>query len=164
MHSQSLTAKRIFLNAGLVIITAMMFSAAVRVSAQDTDYASERRRAMQLLDESKMIEALPILEKLAGQNPKDGEVQFFLGFGIFARSREIKDPVLHKQERMRARGYLMRAKELGVTEPVLAEVLASIPPDGGEAPKFSTNLFRRSCKFLGHSLKPIALTVVRNPT
>lgn len=139
MHSQSLTAKRIFLNAGLVIITAMMFSAAVRVSAQDTDYASERRRAMQLLDESKMIEALPILEKLAVQNPKDGEVQFFLGFCIFARSRDIKDPALHKQERLRARGYLMRAKELGVTEPVLAEVLASIPPDGGEASKFSTN-------------------------
>ncbi|HBB94028.1 MAG TPA: hypothetical protein DC054_01440 [Blastocatellia bacterium] len=139
MHSQSLTAKRIFLNAGMVIIAAMTFSAAVRVSAQDTDYASERRRAMQLLDESKILEALPILEKLAAQNPRDGEVQFFLGFCIFARSRDIKDPVLHKRERLRARGYLVRAKELGVTEPILVQILASIPPDGGEAPKFSTN-------------------------
>jgi tetratricopeptide (TPR) repeat protein len=139
MHSQSLTAKRVFLNAGLVIIAALIGAAGVRVSAQDANYASERGRAMQLLDESKIIEALPILEKLAAQNPKDAEVQFYLGFAIFARSRDIKDPVLHKQERLRARGYLLRAKELGVTEPVLADILASIPPDGGEAPKFSTN-------------------------
>jgi tetratricopeptide (TPR) repeat protein len=139
MHSQSLTAKRIFLNAGLVIIAGLIAAAGVRVSAQDTDYASERRRAMQLLDESKIIEALPILEKLAVQNPRDGEVQFFLGFSIFARSRDIKDPVLHKKERLRARSYLVRAKELGVTEPILSDILASIPPDGGEAPKFSTN-------------------------
>ncbi len=139
MHSQSLTAKRIFLNAGLLIIATLIGLAGVRVSAQDSDYASERRRAFQLVDESKILEALPILEKLAAQNPKDPEVQFFLGFGIFARSREIKDSVLHKQERLRARDHLARAKELGVTEPILGQILASIPADGGEAPKFSAN-------------------------
>ncbi len=139
MDNQSLTANRIFLNACLMIFVALILSTGVRVSAQDTDYASERKRAMQLMDESKIIEALPILEKLAAQNPVDPEVNFFLGFSIFAKSREIKDPVLHKQERLRARRYLVRAKELGVTEPVLAQILASIPPDGGEAPKFSSN-------------------------
>ena len=121
------------------MIAALMVSAGVRVSAQDPDYASERRRAFQLLDESKILEALPILEKLATRNPQDKEVQFFLGFSLFARSRDIKDPVLHKQERVRARAYLARAKEMGVSEPVLDQLLASIPPDGGEAAKFSTN-------------------------
>lgn len=139
MFKHSLTAKRIFLNAGLLIIATLIGLAGVRVSAQDSDYASERRRAFQLVDESKILEALPILEKLAAQNPKDPEVQFFLGFGIFARSREIKDSVLHKQERLRARDHLARAKELGVTEPILGQILASIPADGGEAPKFSAN-------------------------
>jgi len=139
MLKRSLTAKRIFLNASVLAIAVLMFSTAVRISAQDRDYDSERLRARQLLDESKMLEALPILEKLAAQNSKDPEVQFYLGFCILARSRDIKDPVAHKQERLRARGYLVRAKELGVTEPVLDQILASIPSDGGEVPKFSSN-------------------------
>jgi len=113
MLNQSLTAKRIFLNAGLVMIAALMLSAGVSVSAQVPDYASERRRAFQLMDESKMMEALPILEKLATQNPRDGEVQFYLGFCIFAKSREIKDPFLHKQERLRARDHLVLPKNWG---------------------------------------------------
>ena len=139
MFDQSLTAKRIFLNAGLVMIAALLLSVGTSVSAQDEDYDSQRRRALQLLDESKIIEALPILEKLVQQNPRDGEVQFFFGFCLFARSRDIKDPALHKQERLRARQHLLKAKELGVTEPVLDQIVASIPPDGGEAPKFSSN-------------------------
>jgi tetratricopeptide (TPR) repeat protein len=138
MRSQSITAKRIILNACVMVIAALMVSAGVRVSAQDQDYATERRRAFELLDESKMVEALPILEKLATRNPQDKEVQFVLGFCLFARSRDITDPVLHKQERLRARSYLVRAKEMGVTEPVLEQLLATIPPDGGEAAKFST--------------------------
>jgi tetratricopeptide (TPR) repeat protein len=139
MRNQSLTAKRIFLNACLLIMAATILSAGIRVVAQDSDYASERRRAFALLDESKMLEALPILEKLAVQNPNDKEVQFFLGFCLFARSRDIKDPVAHKQERLRARDYLARAKAMGVKEPVLDQMLAAIPPDGGEMPKFSAN-------------------------
>jgi len=43
------------------------------------------------------------------------------------KSREIKDPFLHKQERLRARDHLVLAKELGVTEPILNQILASIP-------------------------------------
>lgn len=139
MFNHSLTANRIFLNACLSALAAMMFLAPVRVAAQEPDYASERQRAFALMDESKMLEALPIFEKLALRNPKDPEVQFSLGFCIFASSRDIKDPVARKQTRLRARGYLARAKELGVTDPVLDQILAAIPNDGGEAPKFSTN-------------------------
>jgi tetratricopeptide (TPR) repeat protein len=139
MFKHSLTAKRIFLNTCLSISAALILSTGVSVAAQDPDYASERQRAFRLLDESKMLEALPILEKLAAQNPKDPGVLFNLGFCIVARARDIKDPVALKRERVRARGYLERAKELGETEPLLGEMLASIPPDGGEAAKFSTN-------------------------
>jgi tetratricopeptide (TPR) repeat protein len=139
MLNQSLTAKRIFLNAFLIIMAAMILSAGVRALAQDSDYASERQRALALLDESKLLEALPILEKLAVKNPNDKEVQFFLGFCLFAHSRDLKDPVAHKQERLRARGYLGRAKAMGVTEPVLDQLLVAIPPDGGDVPKFSAN-------------------------
>ena len=86
-----------------------------------------------------MLEALPVLEKLAAKNDKDPEVQFMLGFCVFAKSLDIKDPAQRKQERLRARRYLLSAKELGVTDPVLDQMLAGIPPDGGEAPTFSSN-------------------------
>ena len=136
MQNQSLTAKRIFLNA-LLIVTVAGLPAFARVRGQDFDYDTERRRAFALLDESKMLEALPILEKLAAKNDKDPEVQFMLGFCIFANTTGIKDPEQRKQERVRARRHLLKAKELGVTEPVLDKMLAGIPADGSEEPAFS---------------------------
>jgi tetratricopeptide (TPR) repeat protein len=139
MSNQSLTAKRIFLNAFLSAIIACVLSANAKVIAQQTDYESERQRAAQLLDESKMQQALPILEKLAAQKPDDREVQFYLGFCILAKAADTKDPAARKQERVRARGYLLHAKELGMNDTLLDQMLASIPPDGGDVPKFSAN-------------------------
>ncbi|HTH20362.1 MAG TPA: hypothetical protein VL912_09795, partial [Candidatus Udaeobacter sp.] len=136
MQNQSLTAKRIFLNA-LLILTVAGIPVFAQGQGQDFDYDAERRRAFALLDESKMLEALPILEKLAAKNDKDPEVQFMLGFCIVAKSIEVKDPEQRKQERLRARRHLVKAKELGVTEPVLDKILAGIPLDGSEVPAFS---------------------------
>ena len=139
MFKHSLTAKRIFLNACLSTTVVFVFSMNINVVAQQTDYESEKQRAAQLLDESKTVQALPILEKLAVQNPKDRDVQFYLGFCILAKSTDLKDGAARKQERVRARGYLVRAKELGMSEALLDQMLASIPPDGGELSKFSSN-------------------------
>jgi tetratricopeptide (TPR) repeat protein len=139
MFKHSLTAKRIFLNTCLSTTVAFVFSMNVSVVAQQTDYESEKQRAAKLLDESKTLQALPIYEKLAAQNPKDSEVQFYLGFCIIARTAGTKDPATRKQERARARSYLARAKELGMSDALLDQMLASIPPDGGEMPKFSSN-------------------------
>jgi len=136
LQNQSLTAKRIFLNA-LLILTVAGIPVFAQGQGQDFDYDAERRRAFALLDESKMLEALPILEKLAAKNDKDPEVQFMLGFCIVAKSIEVKDPEQRKQERLRARRHLVKAKELGVTEPVLDKILAGIPLDGSEVPAFS---------------------------
>jgi tetratricopeptide (TPR) repeat protein len=139
MFKHSLTAKRILLNGCLSTMVALMFSTNVSVVAQQTDYESEKRRAAELLDESKTLQALPIFEKLAAQNPKDRDVQFYLGFCLLAKAADTKDPAARKQERARARVYLVRAKELGMSDALLDQMLASIPPDGGETPKFSSN-------------------------
>jgi tetratricopeptide (TPR) repeat protein len=140
MFAHSLTAKRMFLNLCLLIIAAATLFPSLPVTAQEPDYDSERRRAFQLLNESKMLEALPVLEKLAVRNPQDGEVIFMLGFCLFARSREITDPVARKQARARARSSLIRAKELGQTEPVIDQLIAGIPADGSDLTgKFSRN-------------------------
>ena len=132
MFAHSLTAKRSFLNICLLVIAALMLSQSIAVQAQEPDYASERKRAFDLLNESKLMDALPILEKLAARNPKDGEVLFMLGFSIIAKSRETKDPATRKQERVRARNYLLRARELGQKEPLLEQMINAIPEDGSD--------------------------------
>ncbi len=139
MFEHSLTAKRIFLNVCLSTTVVLIFSMNVSVVAQQTDYEADKQRVAQLLDESKTVQALPILEKLAAQNPKDRDVQFYLGFCILAKTADIKDPAARKQERVRARSHLVRAKELGMADALLDQMLASIPPDGGDMPKFSSN-------------------------
>jgi len=139
VFKHSLTAKRIFLNTCLSTMVALVFSMNVSVIAQQTDYEAEKQRVAQLLDESKTVQALPILEKLAAQNPKDRDVQFYLGFCILAKTADIKDSAARKQERVRARSHLVRAKELGMADALLDQMLASIPPDGGDMPKFSSN-------------------------
>lgn len=140
MNSQSLAVKRFLLNVFLMTIVAtMLTTTSTRVIAQDADYDSERKRAMELLDESKMQQALPILEKLAAQKSDDGVVQFWLGFCILAKSNDMQDSAARKQERKRARGYLLHAKELGLKDALLDQMLAAIPPDGGELAKFSNN-------------------------
>ena len=58
MHSQSLTANRILLNAGLAIVTLIVFAGGG--FAQDP---GERQRALDLYESNNFAAALPLLEK-----------------------------------------------------------------------------------------------------
>ncbi|HEX8096892.1 MAG TPA: hypothetical protein VF507_02595 [Pyrinomonadaceae bacterium] len=131
----------------IILLTAlfalgMLLSPAPRASAQSSgggdDYAAQKQRAFQLINQSKSAEALPILEKLAAANPNDGDVAFMLGFTTYSQSRALKTPEARKQARARARTFLVRAKELGVSNPILDNMLTGIPPDGGEDPSGNT--------------------------
>jgi tetratricopeptide (TPR) repeat protein len=138
MHRQSLTAKRIFLNASLAMIVGLTLSAPVAAvrPAQDPQ---ERQRAFDLLHESKYVEALPLFEKLATSNPDDPQIIYWLGFLHVARANNLKDPAERKAERKRGRDYLVRAKALGASDELSESMLKSVPPDGGEDPNLSNN-------------------------
>ena len=113
MHSQSLTAKRIFLNVCLLTIAAVIFSAPARVVAQPADYAAERQRALQLYEENKFADAIPILEKLVKIKSDDLDLWERLGWATLVVAGTIKDSTERKQARDRARAALLRAKALG---------------------------------------------------
>lgn len=138
MHSQSLTAKRIFLNACLAVMAGLMLSAPVRAAGPTQD-PSDRQRAFDLIQESKYVEALPLFEKLAVQNPNDPQVIYWLGFLHIFKASDIKDPAERKAERMRGRILLVRAKELGASDELSESMLKSVPPDGGDDPTLSLN-------------------------
>ena len=106
------------------------------ICAQNT-YDAERDRALQLLNESKVSEALPLLQKLAKEHPEDAEVTFGLGFCLLAKANIDPNVAERKEGRKRAREILLRSKQLGFDHPLLHSILEVIAPDGGSMEAFS---------------------------
>jgi tetratricopeptide (TPR) repeat protein len=132
MLSQSLTAKRIFLNAALSLMALLVFSAGVFASSQ---YPAERQRAIDLYEANNFKDALPLLEKVAAANPDDSVILSRLGFALYATSVTEKDPVLRHQLREHARETLVRSQSFGDKSPLTAMVLDALSaPDATQIP------------------------------
>lgn len=109
--------------------------------AQTTESTSElKRRVSDLVEQTKYTEALPLLEKLATLDPKDGETQFYLGFALLGQANNTKDEAMRKTLRVRARNSFIKAKQLGFNEPRLDALIMSLPEDGSDAPSYSSNV------------------------
>jgi tetratricopeptide (TPR) repeat protein len=98
-----------------------------------------RSRASQLLGESKLTEALPVLEKLSKALPNDGETAFYLGFARLTSAKTLKGAALRKQTRAQAHAELIHARDLGFKHPLLDSLLQSLPADGGGEDVYSAN-------------------------
>jgi tetratricopeptide (TPR) repeat protein len=130
MLNQSLTAKRIFLNAALMVMV-LMVAAAVALP-QDSD---ERRRALDLYESNNFTAALPLLEKLASSSPNDVVLLSRLGFALYANSATEKDPALRQKIRDRARTTLLRSRSLGDDSNLTLIILDALSaPDGTQLP------------------------------
>jgi tetratricopeptide (TPR) repeat protein len=103
------------------------------------DVGALKQRAAELTKQQNYTEALPILEKIAAAEPNDAETQFYLGFALVAQANNTKEVAPRKALRLRARAAFVRAKELGITEPVVDALIQSMPPDGSDGMKFSEN-------------------------
>jgi tetratricopeptide (TPR) repeat protein len=132
MLNQSLTAKRIFLNAGVAIVAALVIAAGAFARTQDP---AERQRALDLYESNNLAAALPLLEKLAAANPNDAVILSRLGFALYANSATEKDPALRQKMRDRARVTLMRSRSLGDDSNLTGMVLESLSaPDASQLP------------------------------
>jgi len=100
-------------------------------------YQAQRKFAIALLNQQKQLEALPVFESLAKQNPNDPEVIFGWGACLLQYSATVPDPGAARQERAHARELLAHSKELGKKSGLLENLLEMIPPDGGDV-TFST--------------------------
>jgi tetratricopeptide (TPR) repeat protein len=110
MDNQSLTAKRIFLNACLAAVAVFVLAAHAPARMQDP---SERQKALDLYESSNYVAALPLLEKLATANPSDIVILSRLGFSLYATSTIEKDPSARQRMRDRARSILLKSRSLG---------------------------------------------------
>lgn len=119
------------------LLVAVASSAAQTQTNENT--AELKSRASKLLDQNNYIDALPLLEKIATLEPKDGETQFFLGFALIGQATNTKDEATRKALRVRARNSFIKAKQLGFSEPRLDALIEGLPEDGSDPLEYSSN-------------------------
>jgi len=123
----------------VLVLLSLLLTLPAQTLAQDTQ-DPERAKALGLLwEESRAEDALPLLANLAKTRPNDGIVMFSYGFALLAHSKLLKDAEARKQGRLEARSYMLKAKDLGVTQPLLKNMLDGLPADGGKDDIFSEN-------------------------
>jgi tetratricopeptide (TPR) repeat protein len=109
------------------------------LSTSSPDLA-KRQKAIALFNQGKRLEALPLLEDLAREDPKDSEVLVALGASLVEHAATLPDGDAAAKERFRARDLLQKAWALGNTSTLaenLRQLLQELPANG--AIKFSDN-------------------------
>jgi tetratricopeptide (TPR) repeat protein len=95
----------------------------------------ERQHALDVYHAGRFVEAMPMLEKLAADDPSDIVVKEAWAFSVMAYADTLPDADLRKKARVRARAIAVDAKKLGDNSGLLQSVLA-LPEDGSD-PEFS---------------------------
>ncbi|HEY0380060.1 MAG TPA: tetratricopeptide repeat protein [Pyrinomonadaceae bacterium] len=119
---------------GALVLLALLISAARHTPAQNPDdFQTERERAIQLINENKFGEALPVFERLAASSRADGQVLYGLGVALLMTADKIKDEEAQRKARLRGRESLVSAQQMGVADPNLAILIKSVKPNGALA-------------------------------
>ena len=115
------------------------------VSAQTGESLAElKAKVFELTEQTKYLEALPLLEKLVVAEPNNAQNHFYLGFALIAHANNTRDADQRITLSKRARAAFVRAKELNIQEPVVDALIASIPLDGSPGQSFSENIAANS--------------------
>ena len=123
----------IFLGMGLSVITYPIYA------QSGESIEALKPKVETLIKQQRFTEALPILEKIVAAEPANAEMQFYLGFALLGQGNNTKDSSQRKALRVRGRNAFIKAKELGVQEPVVEALIQSIPVDGSGGNSFSQN-------------------------
>jgi len=114
------------------ILLVLLLGAVTPAGAQTGNaYEAERKRAFQLCDESRYLEAIPILEKLTAATPSDTQVLEHLAVALVANAVMLQDAEAQKKMMQRARSLALRAKELGDNSALVQMLLEQVPEGGG---------------------------------
>jgi tetratricopeptide (TPR) repeat protein len=123
----------------LALLLLNLFGAACTAqAAPDPAYQSKRQQAANLFARGKRLEALPLLEELVKADPKDDEMLVELAASLVEHAATLQDEQAAGKERLRARGLVDDAWNLGNTTPLamnLRQLLHQLPASG--AIKFS---------------------------
>lgn len=121
-----------FLSLAIVTFVFALAGTFCTVKAQQTNNNIEtlKQKAADLINQQKFTEALPLLEKIVVSDPNDAQTRFHLGFALIGQAKTLTDDKVRMPLVIRARREFVKAKELGINEPVVDAMIQSIPPDG----------------------------------
>ena len=114
----------------LMVLTLALSVSFAQTNSYEQSYKAERQRAIELFNQNKYLEALPLFEDLIKQNPQDAEAHLALGTCLLSHSATLDNDDAAIKERLRAREMLLKAKELGNNSTLLQNLLQLIPEDG----------------------------------
>jgi tetratricopeptide (TPR) repeat protein len=124
---------RTFLSALFCLLTVSAFfpiTFAQTPAQEKFDYDAERKKALQLTEENKYPDALPILEKLAAAKPDDAVVLERLALAMIINITVSKRPAEEvKKELIRARSLALKSRDLGNNSSLVQLILEKVPPD-----------------------------------
>lgn len=106
----------------------------------DASLAELKQKVAELTKATRYTDALPLLEKIVAAEPKNAQMVFQLGFALVAQANATIETSDKRALRVRARNAFIKAKELGVQEPVVEALIQSLPADGSDTSSFSQNL------------------------
>ncbi len=90
----------------------------------------ERDHAFEVYHAGKFVDAMPLLEKLTTDNPKDVAALEAWGVSMLAYAQTLSDLGLRKTARAKAHTILVRAQTLGDNSDLLNTLLRGLPEDG----------------------------------
>lgn len=108
----------------------------VHTQALQTD--KELEQALAFVEQNRLVDALPLLDKVGPRYLNDAKIQAHWGVAILANSVVYKDEVIRKKEVARGAEVLKRAKKLG-TENVLALHYLDLVEQGGDIDSVSAS-------------------------
>jgi thioredoxin-like negative regulator of GroEL len=95
-----------------VFVCVLPLSLLYAQTGDDDAYDREKKQAIALYNENKRIESLPLFEDLTNRDPRDAQVLVDLADCLVAKAATMEDQEA-AQTRVRARGLLLKAQELG---------------------------------------------------
>ena len=112
----------------------LLLAAFSEAAAQSTpDFAALKQQALDLYNQGKYEDALPVLQKAHAANPGDLVVLDRLAFCTNAHAFTLTDPSARKAVRLQAHQLAKEAVAAGDNDPVI-KLIADIPEDGSENP------------------------------
>ncbi len=107
----------------------LLLTIGTQKSAAQTAAVPDRQRALDLVKEQKLVDALPILEKIATTAPDDVEILEGLILALMANSAAEKAPAAQAIIYNRVRGIALRFTSKGKATPLFTRVLEIFPQD-----------------------------------
>lgn len=125
------------LSAALFGLMLSLFVFPAQIVAQDI--AQMKRQGIDTVQNGSIAEGVTLLEKVVAATPDDAEANFYLGFGLLAKTKTAKN----RQEGIgyltASKKYLDKAKALGYKSALLDQLLDAFNRNGNKDANFSGN-------------------------